>query len=170
MLLTIAVACEQLGGAEEALRMAVDYVKVRVQFGREIGSFQSIKHRCADLAIATDDARSASAHAVWALHEESDQVPMAASMAAVVSTAVFQDCARENIHLHGGIGFTWEHPAHLYFRRATSDANLFGDVKNHRERFLEALGVANPNRVERTPPGADSTEDCRRRRTHRAAP
>jgi alkylation response protein AidB-like acyl-CoA dehydrogenase len=140
-LLAIAVAAEQLGGAEATLRMAVDYVKVRVQFGREIGSFQAIKHRCADLAIAADDARSAVDHAVWALHEGSDQLPMAAPMAAVVCTHAFEDCARENIHLHGGIGFTWEHPAHLYFRRATSDAALFGDINRHREAVLGAAGI-----------------------------
>lgn len=140
-LLTVAVACEQLGGAEETLRMAVDYVKVRVQFGREIGSFQAIKHRCSDLAIAVDDARSAVVHAVWALHEGPDQVAVAAPMAAVVCTRAFQDCARENIQLHGGIGFTWEHPAHLYFRRATSDAALFGDIRRHRENVLAAAGI-----------------------------
>jgi acyl-CoA dehydrogenase len=140
-LLTIAVASEQLGGAETTVRMAVDYVKVRVQFGREIGSFQAIKHRCADLAIEVDDARSAVAYAVWALQEGSDQLAMAASMAAVVCTRAFVDGARENIHLHGGIGFTWEHSAHLYFRRATSDAALFGDSNHHREAVLDAAGI-----------------------------
>ncbi|WP_040841670.1 acyl-CoA dehydrogenase family protein [Nocardia brevicatena] len=139
--LTVAVACEQLGGAEQALRMAVEYAKVRVQFGREIGSFQAVKHRCADLAILLDDARSALAHAIWALHEEPDRLRMAAPMAAVVCSRAFLDCARENIQLHGGIGFTWEHPAHLYFRRATSDAALFGDVNRHREDVLTAMGI-----------------------------
>lgn len=139
--LTVAVACEQLGGAERTLRMAVEYVKVRVQFGREIGSFQAIKHRCADLAILVDDARCALDHAIWALHEEPDRLPMAAPMAAVVCSRAFLDCARENIQLHGGIGFTWEHPAHLYFRRATSDAALFGDVNRHREDVLTSIGI-----------------------------
>ncbi|MGW0017301.1 acyl-CoA dehydrogenase family protein [Rhodococcus sp. NPDC003382] len=135
----VAVACEQLGGAEEALRIAVAYVAERVQFGREIGSFQAIKHRCADLAIAVDEARSAVAHAVWALHEGDDALRLAAPLAAVVAGRTFLDCARENVHLHGGIGFTWEHAAHLYFRRATSDATLFGDAERHRERVLSAV-------------------------------
>ncbi|WP_040796396.1 acyl-CoA dehydrogenase family protein [Nocardia higoensis] len=140
-LLTIAVACEQLGGAERALAMAVEYVQVRVQFGRVIGSFQAIKHRCADLAIQLDNARSALDHAVWALHEHPGHLPTAAPMAAVECARAFVACARENIQLHGGIGFTWEHPAHLYFRRATTDAALFGDVNRHRADLLAATGI-----------------------------
>ncbi|MET8800251.1 acyl-CoA dehydrogenase family protein [Nocardia sp. NPDC004568] len=141
ILLTIAVACEQLGGAERALEMAVDYVKVRVQFGRVIGSFQALKHRCADLAIQLDNARTALDHAIWALQESPEHLPTAAPMAAVECTRAYLDCARENIQLHGGIGFTWEHPAHLYFRRATTDAALFGDINSHREDLLTAAGI-----------------------------
>jgi len=140
-LLTVAIACEQLGGAERALEMTVDYVQVRVQFGRAIGSFQAVKHRCADLAISLDNAGTALAHAIWALHEQPEHLPAAAPMAAVECARAFVDCARENIQLHGGIGFTWEHPAHLYFRRATTDAALFGDINRHREDLLAAAGI-----------------------------
>ena len=140
-LLDVAVACEQLAGAEETLRMAVEHIKVRVQFGRTIGSFQAIKHRCADLAILVDDARSALDHAVWALHTRSPRLASAASLAAIVCGRAFGDCARENIHLHGGIGFTWEHPAHLYFRRATSDAALFTEGARHHDAVLAGASI-----------------------------
>ncbi len=115
---------------------AVAYVAERVQFGRKIVSFPAIKHRCADMAIAADDARSAAIHAVSAVQEGGDALRPAA---AVVSGRAFLEGARENVHLHGGIGFTWEHSAHLYFRRATSDAALFGSAERHRERVLAAV-------------------------------
>lgn len=136
-----ALACEQLGAAERALEMAVAYLGVRVQFGRVIGSFQALKHRCADLAISLDDARSAVSYVVWAMDHAPDEADLAASMAAAVTTSTLLHCAKENVHLHGGIGFTWEHPAHLYYRRAVSNAGLYGDVAHHREATLTALGI-----------------------------
>jgi alkylation response protein AidB-like acyl-CoA dehydrogenase len=138
---TVAVACENLGGAERCLHEAVEYAKVRVQFGRPIGSFQAIKHRCADLAADVDDARSAVAHAVWAAAEAPEQLPAAAAMAAAVTAATYRACSAENVQIHGGIGFTWEHTAHLYFRRARSNSALFGDDRHHKEALLAALGI-----------------------------
>lgn len=104
-----------------------------------IGAIGAIKHRCADMAIAADDARSAAIHAVSAVQEGGDALRPAAPLAAVVSGRAFLEGARENVHLHGGIGFTGEHSAHLYFRRATSDAALFGSAERHRERVLAAV-------------------------------
>lgn len=138
---TVAVSCEQLGGAARALEMAVEYLGIRVQFGRVIGSFQALKHRCADLAIGVDEARSAVAHAVWAADVAPAGLPLAAAMAGAVCASTYADCTAEGVHLHGGTGFTWEHPAHLYFRRAVSDNALYGDARQHREAVLAAAGI-----------------------------
>jgi alkylation response protein AidB-like acyl-CoA dehydrogenase len=136
-----AVACEQHGGSEATLESAVAYTRTRVQFGRVIGSFQAIKHRCADLAVEVDLSLSAVAHAAWAVQEDAPQAPLAVAMAGATCPPVFLRCALENVQLHGGIGFTWEHPAHLYVRRAESDLALFGDAEQHREGVLHSLGI-----------------------------
>ena len=138
---TLAAACESLGGAERCLTDAVEYAKLRVQFGRPIGSFQAIKHRCADLAVQLDDARSAVIHAVWCGDSAPEQLPAAAALAGAVVTRAYLDCSAENIQIHGGIGFTWEHTAHLHFRRAHSNSALFGDERAHKEALLTALGI-----------------------------
>jgi alkylation response protein AidB-like acyl-CoA dehydrogenase len=136
-----AVACEQHGGSEATLESAVAYTRTRVQFGRVIGSFQAIKHRCADLAVEVDLSLSAVAHAAWAVQQDAPQAPLAVAMAGATCPPVFLRCALENVQLHGGIGFTWEHPAHLYVRRAESDLALFGDAEQHREGVLHSLGI-----------------------------
>jgi alkylation response protein AidB-like acyl-CoA dehydrogenase len=136
-----AVACEQHGGSEATLESAVAYTRTRVQFGRVIGSFQAIKHRCADLAVEIDLSRSAVAHAAWAVQEDALEAPLAVAMAGATCPPAFLRCALENVQLHGGIGFTWEHPAHLYVRRAESDLALFGDAEQHREGVLRILGI-----------------------------
>jgi alkylation response protein AidB-like acyl-CoA dehydrogenase len=136
-----AVACEQHGGSEATLESAVAYTRTRVQFGRVIGSFQAIKHRCADLAVEVDLSLSAVAHAAWAVQEDAPQAPLAVAMAGATCPQAFLRCALENVQLHGGIGFTWEHPAHLYVRRAESDLALFGDAEQHREGVLQSLGI-----------------------------
>lgn len=138
----VVLAAEQVGGADRALEMAVTYASSRLQFGRPIGSFQAIKHRCADLAVDNDRARSALVHAVWAATENPARLPAAAAMAADVASEAFTHAARENVHIHGGIGFTWEHSAHLYVRRSISDAVLLRDPADHAERLLTAIGVA----------------------------
>ena len=135
-----ALAAEQLGVAERCLEMAVDYAKVRRQFGRPIGSFQSIKHKLADLLVAVESARSAAWYAAWAASAAPDELPVAASLAkAWCSDAVFK-CAAENIQVHGGIGFTWEHDAHLYFKRARASESFLGDATWHREQLAVRLG------------------------------
>lgn len=136
-----ALAAEQLGGAAAALESAVAYARDRVQFGRPIGSFQAIKHRCADMALHVEAARSASAWATAAVAEASGELPLAAVTAALRCGSAYRYVAAENIQVHGGIGFTWEHPAHLHFRRATTSAVLFGDHAEHQERLLTELGV-----------------------------
>jgi alkylation response protein AidB-like acyl-CoA dehydrogenase len=137
----VALAAEQSGAAERALEMAVDYAKIRVQFGRPIGSFQAIKHKCADMLLEVESAKSASYFAAWSAAEGSDELPVAAALAKAYCSDAFFHVAAENIQIHGGIGFTWEHDAHLYFRRAKSSQLLFGDPQHHRSRLADLVGI-----------------------------
>jgi alkylation response protein AidB-like acyl-CoA dehydrogenase len=136
-----ALACEQTGGAAAALDMTVAYAKDRIQFGRPIGSFQAIKHRCADMAVAVEAARSASSWAAAVAADAPDDLPLAAATAALACGEAYSFVAAETIQVHGGIGFTWEHPAHLHFRRAATSATLHGDPAGHQERLLGCLAV-----------------------------
>ena len=137
----IALAAEQLGGAQRALDMAVGYAMTRHQFGRPIGSFQAIKHRCADLLLEVESLRSAVAYAAAAVAENSAEVPVVAALAKAYASDVYFHVAAENIQIHGGIGFTWEHDAHLYFKRAKSSELLLGDASYHREHLAERIGL-----------------------------
>jgi alkylation response protein AidB-like acyl-CoA dehydrogenase len=140
----LALACEQLGVASRALCMAVAYAKTRMQFGRPIGSFQAVKHRCVDMAQRIEAALSATQWAVAALAENAENaenVGIATALASVCSTDAAVFATAENVQVHGGIGFTWEHPAHLYFRRARSSALLHGSADDARELLLRRLGV-----------------------------
>jgi len=137
----VALAAEQLGGAAAALDAAVAHAGERLQFGRPIGTFQAIKHRCADMAVQVEAARSAVAWAVACAAEDPAELPAAVAAAAMTCGQAYRYVAAENIQVHGGIGFTWEHPAHLHFRRAATDAVLFGDRDAHRERLLTAIGL-----------------------------
>jgi alkylation response protein AidB-like acyl-CoA dehydrogenase len=122
--------------------MAVEYAKVRVQFGRPIGSFQAIKHKCADMLIQVESARSAVCLARQVLGESQDsKLPIAAALAKAYCCDAYVFCTEENIQVHGGIGFTWEHSAHLYFKRARTNQVLFGDSYQHRDRIGRLLGV-----------------------------
>jgi alkylation response protein AidB-like acyl-CoA dehydrogenase len=143
-LATVAVAAEQTACAEFVLRQTVEYLGVRVQFARTIGSFQAVKHRCADTVVGNDRARSAVTHAVWAAATDPDRLPAAAAMAALVCGPAFLHAAQENVQLHGGIGFTWEHPAHRYVRRATADMSLLADRRYYEDRLLGGLGIDVP--------------------------
>ncbi|EKF21190.1 acyl-CoA dehydrogenase, C-terminal domain protein [Mycolicibacterium hassiacum DSM 44199] len=136
-----ALACEQVGGAQAALEMTVGYLNVRQQFGRPIGSFQALKHRCADLLVEVESARSAAAYASAAVAAGADDAPVAASIAKVYCSQAFYHVAAETIQMHGGIGFTWEHPAHLYFKRAKSSEALFGWPADHRDRIARLTGL-----------------------------
>jgi alkylation response protein AidB-like acyl-CoA dehydrogenase len=137
----IALAAEQLGGVQRALDMAVGYAKARHQFGRPIGSFQAIKHRCADLLLEVESLRSAVAYAAAAVAENSAEVPVVAALAKAYASDVYFHVAAENIQIHGGIGFTWEHDAHLYFKRAKSSELFLGDASYHREHLAERIGL-----------------------------
>ena len=137
----ILLAAEQVGGASGALEMAVDYAKVRHQFGRPIGSFQAIKHKCADMLTEIESARSAAYYGMWALDAMDDDVPVAASLAKAFCSETFMQVAADNIQVHGGIGFTWEHPAHLYFKRAKTSELLLGTPSHHREFLAQHVGL-----------------------------
>jgi alkylation response protein AidB-like acyl-CoA dehydrogenase len=137
-----ALACEQVGGAQAALEMTVEYVNMRQQFGRPIGSFQAIKHRCADLLVEVESARSAAAYASPAVAAGADDASVAASIAKVYCSQAYFHAAAECIQMHGGIGFTWEHPAHLYFKRAKSSEALFGWPAQHRDRIATLIGLS----------------------------
>ncbi|MFA5708823.1 acyl-CoA dehydrogenase [Mycolicibacterium sp.] len=135
------LAAEQLGGAERLLRGAVDYAGVRIQFGRPIGSFQAIKHRCADMLVEVESARSAVWHGLWTATQHPDELAMAAALARSVASDVYQRVATDNIQIHGGIGFTWEHWAHLYLKRAKSSQLIFGSPSHHRARLTEFIAA-----------------------------
>ena len=138
----VALAAEHVGGSAHALDATLEYVSQRTQFGRPIGSFQAVKHRLADLLVEVEGARSASAYASACLAEWTPELPVAASAAAVACTGAYRLATTEYVQLHGGIGFTWEHPAHLYVRRARADEALFGTADDHRLRLAGLLGLA----------------------------
>jgi alkylation response protein AidB-like acyl-CoA dehydrogenase len=140
-LAAVALAAEQVGGAQKVLEMSVEYAKVRVQFGRPIGSFQAIKHKCADMLLEVESAKSAAYYAGWAAAELNDELPVVASLAKAYCSDAYFHAAAENIQIHGGIGFTWEHDAHLYFKRAKSSELLFGDPTYHRELLAQRIGI-----------------------------
>jgi alkylation response protein AidB-like acyl-CoA dehydrogenase len=140
-LAVVALAAEQVGGAQFVLDQAVQYAKDRVQFGRPIGSFQAIKHKCADMLLEVESAKSAAYYAAWCASELNDELPETACLAKAYCSEAYFHAAAENIQIHGGIGFTWEHPAHLYFKRAKSSELLFGDPTYHRELLAQRLGI-----------------------------
>ena len=140
-LAAVALAAEQVGGAQMCLDMSVQYAKDRVQFGRPIGSFQAIKHKCADMLLEVESAKSAAYYAGWCASELNDELPSVASLAKAYCSEAYFHASAENIQIHGGIGFTWEHPAHLYFKRAKSSELLFGDPTYHRELLAQRIGI-----------------------------
>jgi alkylation response protein AidB-like acyl-CoA dehydrogenase len=136
----VMLAAEQLGGSERCLEMAVDYAKTRVQFGRPIGSFQAVKHRCADMLMLVESARSACAWATFAADHDEHELPVAAASAhSFVSDAFFR-VAADNLQVHGGMGFTWESDVHLYFRRARSAGTLLGEARAERAMLATRIG------------------------------
>ena len=136
-----ALAAENVGVAQRAMEMAVEYAKDRKQFDRPIGSYQAISHRCAQMLLEVEGARSLTYWAAWALDHEPETAPRAASMAkAYASDAGFRVCA-SSLQVHGGIGFTWEHDLHFFLKRATANAHAFGDARWHRDRVAELAGV-----------------------------
>lgn len=140
-LAAVALAAEQVGGAARCLEMSVEHAKTRIQFGQPIGTFQAIKHKCADMLLDVELARSAAYYGGWAATENLDELPVAASLAKAFCSQAYFHVAAENIQIHGGMGFTWEHDAHLYFKRAKSSGLLLGDAGYHREALAARLGI-----------------------------
>ena len=140
-LAAIALAAEQVGGAQRCLDLSVAYAKQRVQFGRPIGSFQAIQHKCADMMVAVEAARSGVYWAACVAAEGQGDLAVAASLARCTASEAFFRCAAESIQIHGGVGFTWEYDLHLYFKRARASESLLGDPAFHRERVARHLGL-----------------------------
>lgn len=132
-------AFEQLGGAQRALDMAVDYSKERFAFGQAIGSFQALKHIMADMYVALKLAESNCFYAAWALDSDSPELPLAAATARVSATQAYQLCSRDNIQVHGGMGFTWEFDCHLYYRRSNYLALQLGGLAEWEDKLIAAI-------------------------------
>ena len=137
----VALAAEQAGGARRCLEMSAGYARTRFQFGRPIGSFQAVKHKCADMLVRVELAEATAREAARLADEAAADFPVAAATAHICCSQAYLFAAAENIQVHGGIGFTWEHPAHLYFRRAKSSELLFGGPAVYHERLLDRLGI-----------------------------
>jgi len=135
-------AFEQLGGALQALDMGVNYARERFAFGRPIGSFQAIKHMLADMYVAAKLAESNCYYAAWALSTDSDDLPLAAATARVSATQAYQQCSKDNIQVHGGMGFTWEFDCHLYYRRSNFLALELGGLNHWEDRLAANLQPA----------------------------
>ncbi|WP_019064061.1 acyl-CoA dehydrogenase family protein [Streptomyces prunicolor] len=138
---TVGIAAELAGATQKILEMAVDYAKLREQFGKPIGSFQAVKHLCADIFVTAESALAVARYAARVAAEDSEGLVEAAALAKAYSSEACTLAAERNIQVHGGIGFTWEHPAHLYLRRIKSGELLFGDSAHHREELAGLLGL-----------------------------
>ena len=138
---SIALAAEQLGGLQRVLELTVDYAKLRIQFGRTIGSYQAVKHGCADVYCSWELGLSALRYAAWCADHAEDELPVAAALTLAYSGPAYFQGATAGVQYHGGIGYTWEHDAHLYYKRAKSSELLFGSPKRHRSRLADCLGI-----------------------------
>jgi alkylation response protein AidB-like acyl-CoA dehydrogenase len=136
---TVALCAEMCGGAQRVLDMTTDYAKIRVAFGKPIGSYQGVKHRAADMLVDIENAKSLTYYAAWAIDEGLAESPLAVSMAKAYASDAYRKVAGAGIQLHGGIGFTWEHDLQLYFKRAKASEVSFGDATWHRERVARLL-------------------------------
>lgn len=140
-LAAVALAAEQVGGAQKCLDMSVEYAKERVQFGRPIGSFQAIKHKCANMMVAVETARSAAYYAGCVAAEDSPELPVNASLAQATCSDAYFQCAADALQIHGGVGITWEYDVHLYFKRAKSSETFLGGGNYHRELVAQRIGL-----------------------------
>jgi Acyl-CoA dehydrogenase, C-terminal domain len=138
----VLIAAELVGVAQHALDLAVRYAKQRHQFGRPIGAYQAVSHRCADMLIAVESARSAVLSAGWAADHALENLSFASSVAKVAAAQSAIDTTAASLQIHGGMGFTWEHPSHLFLRRAIASAHLLGDVAAHLDRAAALGGLA----------------------------
>jgi alkylation response protein AidB-like acyl-CoA dehydrogenase len=137
----VALCAEMCGGAERVLEMSVEYAKVRVQFNRPIGSFQAIQHKCANMLLLVEGAKSATYHAAWAVANDVPEASLAAAMAKAYTSDAYRTVAGEGIQIHGGIGFTWEHDMHIYFKRAKGSEVTFGDATYNRGLVAQLINL-----------------------------
>ena len=136
---TVALAAEMCGSAHQVLDMTVAYAKIRIAFGKPIGSYQGVKHQAADMLVVIENAKSLTYYAAWAFDQNLDEAPLAVSMAKAAASDMVRKVAGTGIQLHGGIGMTWEHDLQLYFKRAKASEVAFGDATWHRERVARLL-------------------------------
>ena len=137
----VGLCAEMCGGAQRVLDMSVEYAKVREQFGRPIGSFQAIQHKCANMLVEVESSKSVTYYAAWAVANDVAEAPLAAAMAKAYCSDAYRHTAGEGIQIHGGIGFTWEHDMHLYFKRAKSSEVTFGDATWNRELVAQYINL-----------------------------
>jgi alkylation response protein AidB-like acyl-CoA dehydrogenase len=138
---TVALCAEMCGGAQKVLDMTVEYAKIRQAFGRPIGSYQGVKHKAADMLVDVENSKSITYYAAWAMDEGVPEGPLAVSMAKAYVSDAYRRVSANGIQLHGGIGFTWEHDLHLYFKRAKGSEFTFGDATFHRERVAQLVNL-----------------------------
>ncbi len=138
---TVALCAEMCGGAQKVLEMSTEYAKIRVAFGKPIGTYQAVKHKCADMLVAIENAKSITYYAAWAVDEGVPEAPLAAAMAKAYVSDAYRKVAGDGIQIHAGIGFTWEHDLHLYFKRAKASEVTFGDATLHRERVAQLINL-----------------------------
>ncbi|MEL0113702.1 MAG: acyl-CoA dehydrogenase, partial [Rickettsiales bacterium] len=137
----ICLANEMVGGAERLRESAVEYANMRVQFGRAIGSFQSLKHKAADMLLDVELAKSAAYYAAAAADEDDEEISALASLAKAAAADAYMQTAIHTVQIHGGIGFTWDNDTHLWFKRAKSSEVFLGDAAYHRERLMQQWNV-----------------------------
>lgn len=137
----VALVADSVGGMQRVLEMTSDYAKVRVQFGRAIGSYQGVKHACAEMYCACEQAYSMVRQAAWVADNDPAQLPLAAAGAQVFLSPAYFQTAANTVELHGGIGYTWEHDAHLYYKRAKTSELLLGSADRQRARLADLLGI-----------------------------
>ena len=138
---TAALCAEMVGGAQKVLETSTDYAKTRQQFGKPIGIYQAVSHKLADMLVLSESSRSATYYAAWAVEADATDRSLAASMAKAYVSDAYRKIAGDGIQVHGGIGFTWEHDMHLYFKRAKSSEVTLGDATYHRELVAQALDL-----------------------------
>jgi alkylation response protein AidB-like acyl-CoA dehydrogenase len=137
----VGLAAEMCGGAQKVLEMSVEYAKVREQFGKPIGSFQAIQHKCANMLVEVESSKSITYYAAWAVANDVAEAPLAAAMAKAYTSDAYRHTAGEGIQIHGGIGFTWEHDMHIFFKRAKSSEVTFGDATWNREVVAKLIDL-----------------------------
>ena len=137
----VALSADAVGGCEKVLEDSVNYAKERIQFGKPIGTYQAIKHKCADMLIEVESSKSITYYAAWALSEDVEEAALAAAMAKAYTSDAYRHTSAENIQIHGGVGFTWEYDCHLYFKRAKAVEVTYGSPSEHRERVAQLMSL-----------------------------